>query len=835
MTLFASVRFQRLSHLRVIEAAAVHANRMDATSKMRLRDGADSSLNLFYNPWTVAQSDDQHKRFDYVADFKRMKEKLNARERGGTAPASHLICQVSPEWFVETGDLHDPNNSRNRLLFAAATEWARLMFGQDSVLSARMDLDEKGGGNVDVFVAPIAKKLKRPFLSVSPRLEELRKQYHRKKTFEALQDSWAEFVQAKLDDRIQRGKMKEGIGDDRLTPENHGAREENKKAAAAIEKAAAAIENEKLALAKSRAELKAQRQRMAAQEIKAAKLARMAANLAARRLAEKVAVGRAEVAAAQEALAAARVELEAVNAAALAAREESGRHMKAAAAAVVEAEKATTVMASTRLELALVQKATLAQHAQADAARAEEMAALSGAASIRDQAKKDGQKAARDEADAALRRTLEAQTYLQVAVVGGGITRLDENGDLRCSAALGEGERGKILTYAQQEWSRFKPVIVGLLAAKEKLYDEARADGRTDGREAGIKDAADEADAIREKAKKDGLAAAKAEADAVLRPTLEAQSYLQNAAISGAIMRLDENGNIRCRPGLGEDDRNKILEYAAREWSSIKAVIADLLSRKTEAFAAMRALGLAEGRKAGLQDAMDEADSIRENAKKEGQKAAKAEADAALQRSLEAQSSLLSAVMSGDIARIDPENNNIYFRPGLDDSEQAKISNYAKLVWSRSKHALVSLIAGKNKAFADARSAGRVNAEARNLKELANAKEAGLASGRAAALAQQTTFLKNLGQAYQRGINAYLRNELKVLGPDKKTSMPERILPSDPADPEQLALMKNIEVALPLGLPKLLYAVHNMLRGLGADAAEIRKKWAEKTAPDKGK
>lgn len=41
------------------------------------------------------------------------------------------------------------------MLFDQARKWAEEKFGPGSVIASRMDLDEKGGGVVDVFVVPI--------------------------------------------------------------------------------------------------------------------------------------------------------------------------------------------------------------------------------------------------------------------------------------------------------------------------------------------------------------------------------------------------------------------------------------------------------------------------------------------------------------------------------------------------------------------------------------------------------------------------------------------------------------------------------------------------------
>ncbi len=235
MTHYASVRVERLKSIRDIQTANAHANRQDATSQIRLREGADSKLNLRHNPWLGDRLENPDAPFDYVQDFKVMKKARNVAERGGTAPVGHFICVISSGWIEEAGDVHDPGNVRNVQLFEHARTWAAKNFGEGSVLSARMDMDEKGAGIVDILVAPsVQSKKGNNFLSVSPALKEIQKKYGRRNTFSGLQDLWAEYVQKHLDPAIQRGKEKEGVGPDRLTPENYAARAENDRSAAEL-------------------------------------------------------------------------------------------------------------------------------------------------------------------------------------------------------------------------------------------------------------------------------------------------------------------------------------------------------------------------------------------------------------------------------------------------------------------------------------------------------------------------------------------------------------------------------------------------------------------------
>lgn len=255
-TFFAAIRLKRIKTMRLLQSATDHANRMDAISQTRVRDGADRLNNLALNPYAAERRAESGAINDYVADFKQMKKLTNVSERGKTAPVSHLIAVVSPEWIAKTGDVHDPANPRNRKLFDTAIGWARKNFGDEALISARMDLDEKGAGVVDLLVAAVARSKKgKSYLSISPRLKEIQFQYKARNTFAGLQDSWAEYVQTHVDPLIQRGKEKESRGPDRLSPENFGAKKE-------IEKAQKKLEAEKEAMALERRKLDDEKQRI---------------------------------------------------------------------------------------------------------------------------------------------------------------------------------------------------------------------------------------------------------------------------------------------------------------------------------------------------------------------------------------------------------------------------------------------------------------------------------------------------------------------------------------------------------------------------------------------
>lgn len=122
----------------------------------------------------------------------------------------HVMVAVSREWVEATGSLHHPRNPRNKMLIEAALAWVRSWAGPESVYAVRLDLDETGGGNVDVFVAPIRidGRSGRPTVSHSKPLTEIRLRRGQRMSFVALQDDWADYCKANLDPDIQRGVPK---------------------------------------------------------------------------------------------------------------------------------------------------------------------------------------------------------------------------------------------------------------------------------------------------------------------------------------------------------------------------------------------------------------------------------------------------------------------------------------------------------------------------------------------------------------------------------------------------------------------------------------------------
>ena len=137
----------------------------------------------------------------------------------------HLLLNVSPEWIEEAGDLHAEDNERNRRLYEEAQGF---FSGIPGLVAARMDLDEVGGGVVDLFLAPVFSRTSRlrkdgsrgadiPEISVS-KLDALwREQTGERLAYSGLQTLWADHCAERLDPRIQRGRRKSETGREHLT------------------------------------------------------------------------------------------------------------------------------------------------------------------------------------------------------------------------------------------------------------------------------------------------------------------------------------------------------------------------------------------------------------------------------------------------------------------------------------------------------------------------------------------------------------------------------------------------------------------------------------------
>ena len=139
----AAMRCAKIKNLGSLTNVERHGRRQDESSKRRA-DFSKSGNNL---AWSSV--DDP---LAVVDAFKARKKETGAKEYGGACIALHTVCIISPSWIAETGDIHDPKNPRNIQMFQEARAWADATYGEGSCISARMDLDEKGGGVVDLVI-----------------------------------------------------------------------------------------------------------------------------------------------------------------------------------------------------------------------------------------------------------------------------------------------------------------------------------------------------------------------------------------------------------------------------------------------------------------------------------------------------------------------------------------------------------------------------------------------------------------------------------------------------------------------------------------------------------
>ena len=210
--IFAFTRIHRINTLAYLRQQEQHARRTVPTAEVR--PGATPGHQIF---WSAFGSEPG----DYAEDFKRLKLRDGARERAGAALGLHMLVGVSGEWLEETGDLHDAANPRLHDLFKTVKTWAEASIG--GVYAMRLDLDERGGGVVDVFAAPSFHRAGRPKkdgtrgsgaceISVKKALQGLQRKVGSGKSFEAAQTLWARHAHDHLDVRIVRGVPKHVTG-----------------------------------------------------------------------------------------------------------------------------------------------------------------------------------------------------------------------------------------------------------------------------------------------------------------------------------------------------------------------------------------------------------------------------------------------------------------------------------------------------------------------------------------------------------------------------------------------------------------------------------------------
>ncbi|WP_284177398.1 hypothetical protein [Rhabdaerophilum sp. SD176] len=207
---YAYARCDRLKTLAQLRKAQKHADRV-ADARCVVRPGTNPSDDQVR--WTLGQGDGA---FDLIEGWRRAKG--SARERAKAPICLHLIIGVSPSWVARAGNLHDRSNPANAALFAAARDFATREIG--TVAAARLDLDEEGGGVVDVFVVPVFERQRRIRkdrtrspdsvleISANKAFEKLCEVTGEKGDYAALQTAWADHAQRHLDRRLKRGERK---------------------------------------------------------------------------------------------------------------------------------------------------------------------------------------------------------------------------------------------------------------------------------------------------------------------------------------------------------------------------------------------------------------------------------------------------------------------------------------------------------------------------------------------------------------------------------------------------------------------------------------------------
>jgi hypothetical protein len=211
----AAIRVNKITSIAQLRGATLHAERADETSQARLREGAEPGAGL---AWSKAPQSDR----DYLTAFKAHKAELKAGERKGAPLCLQALCVISPEWVKAAGDLHDPDNPRNRALFDQAKAWAESWAGKGSVFGARLDLDEAGGAVVDMMISPVRDSRGKPVISTQKALVDLKAATGERNEYSALQTSWADWASHHLDAAIERGTRRMITDRQHLTPETYG-------------------------------------------------------------------------------------------------------------------------------------------------------------------------------------------------------------------------------------------------------------------------------------------------------------------------------------------------------------------------------------------------------------------------------------------------------------------------------------------------------------------------------------------------------------------------------------------------------------------------------------
>ena len=248
MPYYASVRCRKLSRGGLM-AAERHGRGDDESSKRRRVHSGPRALAYSLQRSTTGETPEQWEllgcsnpnqgAFALVAAHDALVTREDVVLRKSAAIAMHLLVIVSPSWLSpKDAERRNPENERVRALISGAINWTQTA-GLGPVFGARYDLDELGSGVVDVFAAPIrevrrgrprkdgSQKTARE-ITVARALSELASAESAKsadskrtrRSYSALQDSWARYATAHLDQRIQRGKPRAETGREHLLPDD---------------------------------------------------------------------------------------------------------------------------------------------------------------------------------------------------------------------------------------------------------------------------------------------------------------------------------------------------------------------------------------------------------------------------------------------------------------------------------------------------------------------------------------------------------------------------------------------------------------------------------------
>lgn len=211
---YAFARVDKLKTIADLVKAQLHADRNEKAN-CEVRPGTSPDKDQIR--WTRGTGDGV---FDLIAGWKEAKG--SARERQKASICMHLILGVSPEWVQVAGGLHDQANPRNLALLRAAHDFGETQIGR--VAAVRLDLDEMGGGVVDVFCVPITgrqPKLKKDGtrspnsvaeISLNKAFVRLKAATGESRDYAALQTAWARHAQSDLDPALLRGERKSKTG-----------------------------------------------------------------------------------------------------------------------------------------------------------------------------------------------------------------------------------------------------------------------------------------------------------------------------------------------------------------------------------------------------------------------------------------------------------------------------------------------------------------------------------------------------------------------------------------------------------------------------------------------